>query len=359
VQHSQPDLILLDVMMPGIDGFETCQRLKANPKTCNIPIIFMTALTDVESKVKGFELGAVDYITKPFQEREVLARVTTHLHLRNLTKQLEQQLVQNEKMSALGNLVAGVAHEINNPIGCIMGNLPLMENYCKDLLSVIECYQQDYPQPSAAVADKLEAVDLEFLQCDLPKAIDSIQASINRVADISVSLRIFARGDSDRPVLCNLHDGLNSTLLILKHRLKATSDRPVIEVVTEYGDLPLIECYAGQINQVLMNLLANAIDAIEAAHTSENQITIQTRLTDDRQSIKIHIKDTGCGMSSEVQAKIFDRLYTTKDVGKGTGLGLAIARKVIVDKHHGQLDCISYPSKGTEFIVQIPIQQFA
>jgi signal transduction histidine kinase len=365
VQYSEPDLILLDVMMPGIDGFETCKRLKADSKTSSIPIIFMTALADTDSKVKGFDLGAVDYITKPFQEREVIARVRTHLHLRNLSKQLEQQLVQSEKMSTLGNLIAGIAHEINNPISCITGNLPLAKSYYKDLLSVIRCYQNHYPQPVAEITNILKDVDLGFLQGDLPKLIDSMQASIRRIEEISTSLRIYSRGDQDVKVHYDIHDGLNSTLLILKHRLKGNPGHVAIEVITDYGNLPPIECYAGQVSQVFMNLLANAIDAInaidatdviEARTHSERRITITTQLTTDRQSVMIQIKDTGIGMSPEVQAKIFDRLYTTKEVGKGTGLGLAIARQVIVEMHHGELKCISSPGNGTEFTIQIPLK---
>jgi signal transduction histidine kinase len=356
VKYSEPDLILLDIMMPGIDGFETCRRLKANPKTCNIPVIFMTALADADSKVKGFELGAVDYITKPFQEQEVLARVKVHLHLRNLSRRLEQQLRQSEKMSALGNLVAGVAHEINNPVGCIKGNLPPVDNYFKDLLKVIDSYQHYYPQPVAAVQAELEKADLEFLREDLPKLIDSMQASIQRIGDISTSLRTFSRGDSDRPIPCNIHEGINSTLLILKHRLKAYPHRSAIDVITEYGNLPPIECYAGQLNQVFMNLIANAIDAIESGEKNPPQITIKTELSPDRQSAMIIIKDSGIGMEDTVKQKIFDHLYTTKGVGKGTGLGLAIVHQIIVERHGGSIKVNSEPGQGTEFAIAIPIQ---
>lgn len=356
VKYSEPDLILLDVMMPGIDGFETCQRLKADPKTCDIPIIFMTALADAESKVKGFSLGAVDYITKPFQEQEVLARVRTHSHLRNLSKALEQQLVQSEKMSALGNLVAGVAHEINNPVGCIKGNLEPLEEYFMDLLRVVDCYQNSYPQATPAVQDELETTDLEFLREDLPKLVASMQASIQRIGDISHSLRTFSRGDRDHPVTCNIHECINSTILILKHRLKTSPIHAAIKVVTQYSDLPLIECYAGQINQVFMNLLANAIDAIESStNTQANYIVISTEISDDRQSIIISIKDTGIGMSAEVKQKIFDHLYTTKEVGKGTGLGMAIVQQIVTEKHNGTIQINSTVGEGTEFIINLPI----
>jgi signal transduction histidine kinase len=357
VQYSQPDLILLDIMMLGIDGFETCRRLKADPKTCDIPVIFMTALADTDSKIKGFELGAVDYITKPFQDQEVLARIKTHLHLSHLSKSLEQQLIQSEKMSTLGNMVAGIAHEINNPVGCIKGNLPLIGNYFQDLLDIINAYEVHYPQPTADVQTKLDNADLEFLRQDLPKLFASIQASIQRIGDISVSLRTYSRGDSDRPILSNIHEGINSTILILKHRLKASPQRPEIQVLTEYGELPPVECYAGQLNQVFMNLIANAIDAIESASPDNpHQILIKTQLIDDRQSVCIQIRDSGVGMSDEVKQKIFEHLYTTKEVGKGTGLGLTIAYQIIVEKHGGRIAVKSEIGKGTEFAIVIPIQ---
>lgn len=386
VQYSWPDLILLDVMMPGIDGFETCRQLKENPATRDIPVIFMTALSDIDSKVKGFSLGAVDYITKPFQEDEVLSRVKTHIHLRSLTKNLEKkveartaelsqaleelqesqiQLIQNEKMSALGQLVAGVAHEINNPVGFIYGNLNHAEQYIKDLINLIDLYQQHYPNQVAEIKEKIEAIDLEYLREDLPKLIASMQQGVDRIRNISTSLRTFSRGDSDRPVLFNIHDGIDSTILILKHRLKANESHPDMEVVKNYGDLPLVECLPGQINQVFMNLLANAIDALEEANSgrsfseinaNDNQITITTTLTEDQHRVLIRIKDNGLGMSEDTKQKIFNQFFTTKAVGKGTGLGLAIAYQIVVEKHRGIIEVKSAPGEGTEFIIIIPVK---
>jgi len=387
VQAYPPDLILLDVQMPGIDGFETCKRLKADPKTASIPIIFMTALSDAQSKEKGFVLGAVDYITKPFQEPEVLARVKTHLQLRQLTKNLEQRvaeqtadleaaltqlqqsqlhLVQKEKMSALGNLVAGVAHEINNPLGFIAANLKPAQNYIKDLFQVIDLYQKELPNPSATIQAFLEEVDLEYLQEDLPKLIDSMQKGVARINAISTSLRTFSRSDCEIPIPCNIHDGIDSTILILKHRLKANDCRPEIEVITDYGDLPQVECFAGQLNQVFMNLLANAIDALEESNTGRsfaqikakpNQITVKTQLSQSQAVIRI--QDNGIGMTDAVKQKIFKHLFTTKGVGRGTGLGLAIARQIIVEKHSGTLEVNSTLGEGTEFVISIPVKNLA
>lgn len=383
LQAVSPDLILLDVMMPGIDGFETCDRLKASPATQEIPVIFMTALSDAVDKVKGLSLGAVDYITKPFQQEEVLARVNLHLKLHHLNKQLEQrvaertaeltfaleklqqsqlQLVQSEKMSALGQLVAGVAHEINNPAGFIKGNLIHSQGYVQDLIHHIYLYQKRVSE--AEIAQHAKEIDLEYLLEDLPKTLASMHQGVERICDISVSLRTFSRADSNAKVAFNIHDGIDSTILILKHRLKASDKHPAIEVVRNYGNLPLIECFPGQLNQVFMNLIANAIDALEESNiwrsfsdikANPNQIIIQTTLI-DKNYILIQIKDNGVGMSDEVQKKVFDNLFTTKPVGQGTGLGLAIAKSIVVEKHGGTLEVKSSPREGAEFAITIPVQ---
>ncbi|NEU73484.1 AAA family ATPase [Hassallia byssoidea VB512170] len=285
--------------------------------------------------------------------------------LENL-KQMQLQLVQSEKMSALGNLVAGVAHEINNPIGFISGNLQPAVDYMQDLFNLIDLYQEHYPTPVAAIESEIEAIDLEYLRSDLPKLLTTMKEGVKRIRHISASLRTFSRADSDRPISCNIHDGIDSTILILKHRIKANETRPAIEVVTNYGNLPSIECYPGQLNQVFMNLLANAIDALEESNikrsiseiqANPNQITIGTSLDKDKNHVLICIKDNGLGMSDEVKQKVFDHLFTTKPVGQGTGLGLAIAKSIIVDKHKGTLEVNSTPGEGAEFIIIIPIHQ--
>ena len=384
VAQNQPELILLDIQMPGIDGFEVCQRLKANPTTADIPIIFMTALADTASKVKGLALGAVDYITKPFEREEAIARVRIHLQLHHLTQNLEQQveertmqltralaelqhsqlqLVQHEKMSALGNLVAGVAHEINNPIGCIIGNVTAVQDSIGDLFKAIDLYNQRLPDPDAEMAQELEEIDLDYLRQDLPKLVTAMQNAGDRIKSISTSLRTFSRADSDILVACNIHDGIESTILILKHRLKANENRPAIEVIKNSGNLPEIECFPGQLNQVFMNIIANAIDMFDEmtqgrsfAEIQDNpqQITIRTARVGDR--VLISIRDNGKGMSEEIKSQIFDHLFTTKAVGKGTGLGLAIARQIVVEKHGGAIDVNSLPGKGTEFIITLPIK---
>ncbi|MBD2298158.1 response regulator [Nostoc sp. FACHB-190] len=385
IQDKLPDLILLDVMMPGIDGLETCRKLKTDPLTQDIPVIFMTGISDTETKVKGLSLGAVDYITKPCQKEEVLARIKTHLQLRYLTKTLEQrvaertaelsqalkdlqayqlQLIQKEKMSALGQLVTGIAHEINNPVSCIHGNLAHTTNYFNNLMKIIDLYQQNYPEPVAAIQAEIAETDLDYMRSDLPNLITSMKEGVQRIRNISTSLRNFSRSDQDRKVFCNIHNGIDSTIMILKHRLKASKIRPEIEVMKNYGSLPSVTCFSGQLNQVFMNILTNAIDALEESNMGRsyseieqqpNRIWITTSVSEDKQSVLIRIKDNGVGMSAEIQQKIFEHLFTTKAVGQGTGLGLSIAHQIIVEKHQGKLDVYSVLGKGSEFTITIPI----
>jgi signal transduction histidine kinase len=416
-RYAHPDVIVLDVMMPGIDGFEACRRLKADPELSNIPIIFMTALSDTADKVKGLSLGAVDYITKPFQQEEVLARVNAHLQIRQLTKQLQQeiaermaaevalqhanqelerrveertaklvrsevqlrvrtqqlenslenlqrtqaQLVQAEKISSLGQLVAGVAHEVNNPLGFISGNLSHVKDYIDDLFRVLKLYQDELPNPSEEIAEELEAADLDFLMEDLPKMLNSMQIGVDRIQGIMSSLRTFTRVDQGDKQLMDIHGGLDSTLMILQHRLKANPDRPEIQVIKDYAELPPILGYGGQLNQVFMNLIANAIDALDEwsqgktfSELEEHPsiICVKTEAIADR--IYIRIYDNGKGMKAETQDRIFESFYTTKPAGKGTGLGLSISQQIVQEKHNGDLKCISSLGSGTEFIIALP-----
>jgi signal transduction histidine kinase len=388
-----PDLILLDIMMPGIDGFETCRRLKSSSTTQSIPVLFMTALSETESKVKGFSLGAVDYITKPFQREEVLARVQVHMQICDLTQTLVQQnqllqqeveqrkqaetklentltalqntqvqLVQKEKLSTLGELVAGIGHEISNPCNFITSNLPAAKTYIADLTNIINLYQKVYPTPNAEIQTVCEEVDLDFMLQDLSKLVASMQLGADRIRELSNSLRNFARADQHRKSPVDLHKVIDGTLLILGHRLKAFNNRPTIEVVKHYGDIPILNCYAGQLGQVFMNLFANAIDAIEDANRQRSyeeivaqpsQITIRTFAAND--GIKIAIADNGLGMSKETCAHIFDQLFTTKEVGRGTGLGLAIAQQIIAEKHDGTIEVTSQIGQGTEFLITLPL----
>ncbi len=280
-------------------------------------------------------------------------------------RQAQAQLVQSEKMSSLGQTVAGVAHEINNPINFIYGNLTHAHQYAQDLLNLIQLYQEYYPDPAVAIQASMEEIDLDFIKEDLPKILSSMKIGADRIREIVLSLRNFSRLDEAEMKEVDIHEGLNNTLLILAHRLKAKQpEHPSIQVVRDYGNLPPVHCYAGQLNQVFMNILTNAIEAIEDYHKTRspeelkkkpNTIWICTDVVDNNHVI-ILIGDNGPGMTEEVRNKLFDPFFTTKPVGSGTGLGMSISYQIVVEKHKGQLECISAPDQGTTFLIQIPIQ---
>ena len=393
VQTNPPDLILLDINMPEMDGYEVCQHLKSAEQTRDIPVIFISALDDGMDKVKAFSVGGIDYITKPFQVEEVLARVENHLTIDRLQKQLIQQnkllkdseaqereksqqleetlqelkkfqlqLIQSEKMSSLGQLVAGVAHEINNPVNFIFGNLNVAQEYTQNILDLLQIYQQELPNPTTVIAEFTEEIDLDFITSDFFKVIGSMSSGIERIKGIVDALKDFSRLDQSERKVVNIHDGLDSTLKLLQHRFKSPGDLEDIQIVKEYGNLPEIECYPKQLNQVFMNIITNALDALEEKLKQENtaqqnpKVTIGTKfICEEENWINILISDNGVGIEESVQSKIFDPFFTTKDVGQGTGLGLSISYQNIVEKHGGRLRCLSTPGKGTMFVIEIPL----
>ncbi|WP_370589115.1 PAS domain S-box protein [Tychonema sp. LEGE 06208] len=278
--------------------------------------------------------------------------------------QAQTQLIQTEKISSLGQLVAGVAHEINNPINFIYGNITHASQYATDLLSLLNLYQEKYPNPVPEIVEAAEDIEIDFLMEDFTKILESMKVGADRIRDLVVSLRNFSRLDESQMKLVDIHEGIESTLLILQHRIKANVVRPAIEIIKEYGNFPPVECYVGQLNQVFMNLLGNALDALEeynSSHSSKeiyshhNRIRISTSANSD--TVTIRIADNGMGINQEVIHKLFDPFFTTKPVGKGTGLGLSISYQIIVEKHRGKLQCISAPGEGAEFVIEIPICQ--
>lgn len=388
-QFVLPDLILLDVMMPGIDGFETCRRLKAIDTVRDIPVIFMTALTEVGDKVTAFGVGGVDYVTKPLRIEEVQARIKTHLALRDMQKQLtaknaqlqreievreraeqsllesyeqlkasnrrleelHQQLLQSEKMASIGQLAAGVAHEINNPIAYVQANLKVIRDYMTSLLHMVGIYERaegalaGNPALLAEIRQAKESADLVFIREDLTNVIEETQHGTARVSRIVQDLRDFSHvGEAGRQVV-DLHSGIDSTLNIVAAEL---GKKAVVR--KEYGDMPQIDCVPAQLNQVFLNLLMNALQSIER----DGLIIIRTG--HEGEWAWAEVEDNGCGIAPENLGRIFDPFFTTKPVGQGTGLGLSVSYG-IVNQHGGRIEVRSEPGKGSVFRVWLPVKK--
>ena len=382
-----PDVVLLDINMPQMNGYEVCRQLKASEKTSDVPVIFISALDDVLDKVKAFDVGGVDYITKPFNGTEVLLRIENQINLRWLQVKLQEknlllqqalddlkaaqvQQIQNEKMVALGQMVAGIAHEVNNPISYIYGNLDYTSKYVQNLVDLTKAYQEEYPRPTNKIQQIIQDIDLNFVIKDLQKLIGAMYRGVDRIRSIVVALQNFSRHDEALMKQVDIHQGIESTLVMLQHRLKDTKNRPAIHIVKEYGRLPLATCYASELNQVFMHLLNNAIDALDKqANNAADRATsgdqtplFQPQISISTQSlptnrIRISIADNGTGIDEEVRLRLFDPFFTTKPVGKGSGLGLSISHQIVVQKHNGILNCTPSLEQGAEFAIEIPIKQ--
>lgn len=381
-----PTVILLDLVMPEIDGLLLLRWLKLHSATRDIPIVMLSSEEKPELKAKAFAQGANDYLVKPPHELEFIARIRYHArsyrnfrgllaatHLaqaqsHQLQKTLralqttQAQLIQTEKLAGLEQLVAGMAHEINNPINFIYGNLSHAQEYADQLLRIAQLHQQSCSLSHTELQEHPDNPDLDFIAEDLPKLLTSMKIGADRIRQIILSLRNFSHLDQSDLKAVNIHEGLESTLLILQHRFAITASHPHIQVLKDYSDLPLVECYPAQLNQVFINVLSNAIDAIEqmrqqAGESYIGQICIHTALElGDRPLVLIKIADNGCGMNESVQSRIFDPFFTTKPIGKGTGLGLSTSYQVIVSQHGGAMKCTSVPEQGTEFRIAIPLQ---
>jgi len=373
-----PDLILLDVNLPDMNGYEICRDLKQDLSTSSVPIIFLSAGNDAIDKVKAFQIGAADYITKPFNLEEVLVRIQTQLVIQGLQKELKIQnlqlkqtledlktaqtnLVQQEKMATLRKVVAGVAHEINNPLSFIACNIKPIQDYVNQLLTLIELYRQKYrSNPDPEIEALIEEIDLEFITSDLKNTIHSMENGAGRIHAVVLALRIFTRLDESGIKPINVHESIDNTLTLLQHRLNLRNDGVVIQVEKNYGALPLIAGYADQFNQVIFNLLCNAIDAIDekiSKHLYNDEapsVAICTQLIDGN-NVVVTIKDNGIGIADANKNYIFEPFFTTKAAGYGVGLGLATSRRIIEEIHNGRLSYRSTIKEGSEFLIQIAI----
>lgn len=390
-----PSVILQDLIMPEVDGLILVKFFRAHPKTKDIPIVILSSNDEAEIKAAAFSAGANDYLVKLPDPIELIARLryhskayhsflksneaeqtlannkvleecvearTTELKqaLNNL-KQAQAKLIHNEKMNSMGQLVAGIAHEVNNPINFIYGNLNYMDNYVQDLLNLIQTYQEHYPNPVSAISEKLEELDFEFTSQDLLSSFVSLRSGAKRIRDLVLSLRNFSRFDEAEIKKVDVHEGLDSTLAVLGAQLEG------ITVEKAYGDLSSLECYASQINQVFMHLIRNAIEAIRGLSTvskSEQKsfgsdrkpmLHISTVSVHEGQRLAVWIADNGPGILPDIQDRIFDPFFTTKEVGNGTGLGLSISYQIVVEQHGGILKCYSIPGQGAKFLIELPV----
>lgn len=351
-----------------------CQGAVIQPWTPESPALILLRLENRAAANNNFVLlnkkidELAQEVTRRKQAEEALLKANQELELRveerttALKETLEElqrtqaQLIQTEKMSSLGQMVAGIAHEINNPVSFIHGNLTYTQQYTQDLLKLVQLYQKYYSNPPQEIQEEIDLIDLDFMVQDLIKLLGSMREGTERIQEIVKSLRNFSRLGEAELKKVDIHEGIDSTLMILEHRLQATDEYREIKVIKEYGQLPNVSCYPSQLNQAFMNILANAIDALQDSYVMSPQIRIRTEIADGKWAV-ISIADNGFGMTEEIRNKLFDPFFTTKPVGKGTGIGLSISYQIVVEKHGGEINCISIPGKGAEFVIKIAVNE--
>lgn len=381
-EHLHPHLILYTWISHTVDALSDLKDLKTNSNFAEAFYLVLTQPSLLQSHFNNLETLINDWLFDPLDSDELTRRVRRGLHHQTLfnnvhknDRQLQQalsdldfakeRLIQAEKFSTLGQMVSGIAHEINNPVSFVKGNVSHVADYAQDLIDLLELYSEEYPDPSSTIQDRIEEIDLEFLLEDLPQVIESMKSGTERIRQLVESLRNFYRSDDSEEKTVDIHPILDDIVLILQAELKGKKGR-AIQLVKDYGQLPEVNCYPGKINQVFINLLNNAIDALEERRLEtssvEPTIWIKTEVSSsyDPQNVIsqviIRIKDNGIGISEEIKNYIFDPFFTTKPAGTGTGFGLNICHQVIVETHQGQLQCLSQPGEGTEFIVAIPLR---
>ncbi|MBD2666862.1 two-component hybrid sensor and regulator [Richelia sinica FACHB-800] len=380
IEAIPPDLVLLDINMPILGGYEVCEALKKDPKTNSIPIIFLSAGNEVVDKVKAFQVGGVDYITKPFYLEEVLVRIQTHLKIKQLQKELESrnnqlektlltlqntqaELVQKEKLVNSSRIVAGISHEINNPLSFIVGNINPASEYSQHLIKLIQNYQQAFPDATPEIKNIIKDIDLDFVITDFTRIMKSMHRGAERIHSVIQALHIFSRLDKSGINNFDIHENIDSVLKIINHQLILKAGDHQISIIKEYTDIPNLIGYPNLFNQVLVNIFQNAIDALEMKLNTnvdssfKPTICISTYVNDYHQ-VCISIKDNGIGILEENQAHIFEPFFTTKVVGKGAGLGLFTSHQVITDLHKGSLIYKNCPEGGAEFIITVPIRKY-
>ncbi|WP_414529678.1 response regulator [Nodularia chucula] len=379
VKTLPPDLILLDINMPIMSGYEVCQHLKNDPETAEIPVIFLSAGNEVNDKVLAFEAGGIDYITKPFHLEEILVRVETQLKVQKLQKKLrdrnqeiermmlelqktEATLVQKEKLVSACQITAGISHEINNPLSFIMGNLKPASEYSENLITLIELYQQAFPDATPEIQNFVKYIELDFLITDFRQVIHSLHTGSERILSVINAMHIFSRVDESGIKPIDIQENIESLLTILGYKLLSKDGSFKICIIKNYESISKFIGQANLLNQALLNIFQNAIQAVELKINSVPKNSFKptiwlTTSTTNQEQIRISIKDNGAGISPEHQSRIFEPFFTTKPLGTGIGLGLFTSYQIITEFHQGSLTYHSCPEGGSEFVIEIPVNQ--